>query len=209
MVSLADDSARGERSNHTGGRPEVKIRPRPIANQGEEAGPFGAVREMMGRDPVDAMRGAGALEIYVDADACPVKEEVYRVATRYGLKVFVVSNSPIWTPTRESVERVVVRGGLDVADDWIAERIGPGDIAITADIPLADRCLKRGARVLGPRGHAFTDESIGDALATRELMDTLRQGGMLGTGPPPFGPKDRSRFLAKLDESIQAIKRGT
>ena len=147
------------------------------------------------------------MEIYVDADACPVKDEVYRVAARYGLKVYVVSNASIFTPKRETIEPVVVKGGLDVADDWIAERIGPGDIAITADIPLADRCLRRGAGVLGPRGHPFTDESIGEALATRELLDTLRQGGMLGTGPPPFGPKDRSRFLAKLDEAIQAIKR--
>ena len=120
----------------------------------------------------------------------------------------MVSNSAIWTPVKDWIERVVVKGGLDVADDWIAERIGAGDIAITADIPLADRCLRRGARVLGPRGHPFTDESIGEALATRELLDTLRQGGMLGTGPPPFGPKDKSRFLAKLDEAIQAIKRG-
>ena len=146
--------------------------------------------------------------IYIDADACPVKDEVYRVAARYGLKVFVVSNAAIFTPTRDLIERVVVKGGLDVADDWIAERVEPGDIAITADIPLAGRCLAKGARALGPRGHAFTENSIGDALATRELMDTLRQGGMTGTGPPPFGPKDRSRFLAKLDETIQAVKRG-
>ena len=147
------------------------------------------------------------MEIYIDADACPVKDEVYRVAKRYEARVFVVANTAIFVPMRAGIERVVVRGGLDVADDWIAERITAADVAITADIPLADRCLKRGAVVLGPRGHFFTDESIGEALATRELMDTLRQGGMTGTGPAPFGPKDRSRFLAKLDEAIQRVKR--
>ena len=147
------------------------------------------------------------MDIYIDADACPVKEEVYRVAKRYEAKGYVVANQAIFVPTRDGIERVVVKGGLDVADDWIADRITEADVAITADIPLADRCLKRGATVLGPRGYPFTDESIGEALATRELMDTLRQGGMLGTGPAPFGPKDRSRFLAKLDEAIQAIRR--
>ena len=147
------------------------------------------------------------MEIYIDADACPVKEEVYRVAKRYEVKVFVVANSAITVPLREGIERVVVRGGMDMADNWIAERITDQDVAITTDIPLADRCLKRGATVLGPRGIPFTDESIGEALATRELLDTLRQGGMLGSGPPPFGPKDRSRFLAKLDEAIQGIRR--
>ena len=149
----------------------------------------------------------GGMEIYIDADACPVKEETYRVAKRYEARVYVVANQAIFVPVRAGIERVVVKGGLDVADDWIAERITAADVAITADIPLAARCLERGAIVLGPRGHFFTDESIGEALATRELMDTLRQGGMLGTGPPPFGPKDRSRFLAKLDEAIQAIRR--
>lgn len=145
--------------------------------------------------------------IYVDGDACPVKDEVYRVAGRYELKVVVVSNAAIWVPPRASIERVVVKGGLDVADDWIAERIETGDIAITADIPLADRCLRKGAAVIGPRGTAFTEETIGEALATRELLDTLRQSGLVGTGPAPFVPKDRSRFLSKLDETIQAIRR--
>ena len=147
------------------------------------------------------------MEIYIDADACPVKDEIYRVAKRYEAKVYVVANQAIFVPVRAGIERVVVKGGLDVADDWIAERVTADDVAITADIPLAARCLERGAIVLGSRGHFFTDESIGEALATRELMDTLRQGGMLGTGPAPFGPKDRSRFLAKLDEAIQAIRR--
>ena len=147
------------------------------------------------------------MEIYIDADACPVKDEVYRVAKRYAVKVYVVANSAIFVPTSTAIERVVVRGGMDMADNWIAERITSEDVAITTDIPLADRCLQRGATVLGPRGIPFTDESIGEALATRELLDTLRQGGMMGSGPPPFGPKDRSRFLAKLDEAIQAIRR--
>ena len=145
--------------------------------------------------------------IYVDADACPVKTEVYRVAARYQLRVVVVSNSPIAVPRREEIEAVVVKGGLDVADDWIAERIEAGDIAITADIPLADRCLRRGALALGPRGHPFTEDSIGEALATRELLDTLRQSGMVGSGPPPFVDKDRSRFSSKLDDLIQASRR--
>jgi len=147
------------------------------------------------------------MSIYVDADACPVKEEVYRVARRYAIKVYVVANAPIRVPAEELIERVVVRGGLDVADDWIAERIGPGDIAITTDIPLADRCLRRGARVLGPKGLAFTEETIGDAVATRALLDMLRQSGEFGGGPAPFTRSDRSRFLSKLDETIHAIRR--
>jgi uncharacterized protein len=145
--------------------------------------------------------------IYIDADACPVKDEVYRVAGRYELRVVVVSNSAIWVPTKPWIERVVVKGGLDVADDWIAERVEGDDVVITADVPLAGRCLLRGASVLGPRGHPFTEDSIGEALATRELLDTLRQSGFIGGGPAPFVPKDRSRFLSKLDETIQAIRR--
>lgn len=145
--------------------------------------------------------------IYVDADACPVKDEVYKVAARHGVKVLVVANTSILVPKREGIEGVVVRGGLDVADDWIADRIGPGDIAITSDIPLADRCLRKGARVLGPKGYPFTEDSIGEALATRELMDQLRQGGLTGVGPAPFSAKDRSRFLMKLDDTIHAVRR--
>jgi uncharacterized protein len=147
------------------------------------------------------------MPIYVDADACPVKDEVYRVARRYGLKVYVVANAPIRVPREELIEPVVVRGGLDVADDWIAERVGPGDIAITADIPLADRCLRRGARVLGPRGLEFTEDSIGEALATRALLDMLRQTGAIGGGPAPFAKADRSRFLSKLDAMVHAARR--
>jgi uncharacterized protein YaiI (UPF0178 family) len=147
------------------------------------------------------------MPIYVDGDACPVKEEVYRVARRHAVKVFVVANSSMRVPTEELIELVVVKGGFDVADDWIVERIGEGDLAITTDIPLADRCLRKGARVLGPKGHPFTEDSIGEALATRALMDMLRQGGAIGGGPAPFAKEDRSRFLAKLDEILHAIRR--
>jgi uncharacterized protein YaiI (UPF0178 family) len=147
------------------------------------------------------------MPIYVDADACPVKEEVYRVARRYGEPVFIVANAPIFVPTSDLITVVVVPGGADVADDWIAERLGPGDIAVTADIPLADRCLKRGAVVIGPRGHAFTDDTIGEALATRALLDHLRQAGQYVGGPAPFSKADRSRFLAKLDESIHTARK--
>jgi uncharacterized protein len=147
------------------------------------------------------------MPIYVDADACPVKEEVYRVARRYALKVYVVANTSIRVPEEELIEAVLVRGGFDVADDWIVERIGPDDIVVTTDIPLADRCLQKGARAIGPKGHAFSEDSMGEALATRALMDMLRQSGTIGGGPAPFSKQDRSRFLAKLDETIQAIRR--
>ena len=146
--------------------------------------------------------------IYVDADACPVKDEIYRVALRHGVPVSVVAGNFIRVPQDPSIERIAAGAGMDAADDWIAERIGAGDIAVTADIPLADRCLKRGARVLGPRGHLFTEDSIGEALATRALLDMLRQSGEYGGGPPPFGKADRSRFLAKLDEAVHAARRG-
>jgi uncharacterized protein len=147
------------------------------------------------------------MAIYLDADACPVKEEVYRVARRYELKVYVVANSPLRIPTEILIELTIVKGGFDAVDDWIAERIGPGDIAITADIPLADRCLRRGARVMAPKGLEFTEDSIGNALATRALLDMLRQSGEFGGGPAPFVKADRSRFLAKLDEMIHATRR--
>ncbi len=145
--------------------------------------------------------------IYVDADACPVKEEVYRVARRLGVEVYVVANAPLRVPPEDLIELVVVRGGFDAADDWIAEHVGAGDIAVTADIPLADRCLKVGARVLGPKGHAFTEDSIGEALATRALLDMLRQSGQFTGGPAAFTRADRSRFLSKLDEALHAIRR--
>jgi uncharacterized protein YaiI (UPF0178 family) len=147
------------------------------------------------------------MAIYVDADACPVKEEVYRVARRHQVQVYVVANAPLRVPIEALIELVVVRGGFDAADDWIAERAGPGDVVVTADIPLADRCLKAGARVLGPKGHVFTEDSIGEALATRALLDMLRQSGEFGGGPAPFAKADRSRFLAKLDEILHAVRR--
>jgi len=147
------------------------------------------------------------MSIYVDADACPVKEEIYRVARRYSTKVFVVSNSPPRVPREEIFEFVGVSGGFDVADDWIAERARTGDIVITADISLASRCLQQGARVLGPTGLEFTEDAIGDALATRALLDMLRQSGDFRGGPSPFARSDRSRFLSKLDELVHAARR--
>lgn len=147
------------------------------------------------------------MAIYVDADGCPVKEEVYRVARRYGIKVFVVANSPIRVPREDLIEFVGVRGGLDVADDWIAERATTGDLVITADIPLAGRCLHQGARVLGPKGSEFTEDAIGDALATRALLEMLRQSGEFGGGPAPFAKSDRSRFLSNLDAMVHAARR--
>ncbi len=147
------------------------------------------------------------MPIFVDGDACPVKEEVYRVARRYGIRVFVVANASLRVPAEALIELVLVKGGFDAADDWIAERVEVGDIAITADIPLADRCLRRGARVLGPKGSEFTEDSIGDALATRALLDMLRQSGEFGGGPSPYAKADRSRFLAKLDEAVHAARR--
>jgi len=147
------------------------------------------------------------VSIYVDADACPVKEEIYRVARRYGSKVFVIANSPMRVPQEENFEFVGVSGGFDVADDWIAERARTGDIVVTADIPLAGRCLQQGARVLGPTGLEFTEDAIGDALATRALLDMLRQSGDFRGGPSPFARSDRSRFLSKLDELVHAARR--
>ncbi|MBZ5638121.1 MAG: YaiI/YqxD family protein [Acidobacteriia bacterium] len=148
------------------------------------------------------------LDIYVDGDGCPVKDEVYRVAERYGLRVLVVSHVPIRVPSRSRVEPVRVKRGFGAADDWIAEHILEEDIAVTADIPLADRCLKRGARVVAPNGHFFTEASIGDALASRELMEHLRQMGEVTGGPAPFVPADRSRFLSRLDEAVVAVRLG-
>jgi uncharacterized protein YaiI (UPF0178 family) len=146
------------------------------------------------------------LTIYVDADACPVKDEVYRVARRYAMRVAVVANSPLRVPA-DALTELVVRPGFGAADDWIAEQAGPGDIVITADIPLAARCLTNGARVLSPKGKPFTDNDIGAALAMRDLMDELRQGGAVTGGPAPMTAKDRSRFLSKLDEMINAVRR--
>ena len=147
------------------------------------------------------------IDIYIDADSCPVKKEVYRVAARYGLNVILVSNSRMRLPDSVSARLVMVDDGLDAADDWIAEHVTCNDIVITADIPLASHCLKKQAHVIGPKGHAFSEESIGDALATRELMNHLRDLGEVQTFQAPFDKRDHSRFLHKLDEVIQAMLR--
>jgi uncharacterized protein YaiI (UPF0178 family) len=145
--------------------------------------------------------------IFVDADACPVKEETYKVARRYDLKVYVVANAFLMTPREPLIERVVVEAGPDVADDWIADNATAGDIVITADIPLAQRCLAKAAIVLGPRGKAFTVDSIGSALAGRAIGEHLRSMGEVTSGPPPFQALDRSRFLSALDEAVHRARR--
>jgi uncharacterized protein len=145
--------------------------------------------------------------IFVDADACPVKPEVYRVAERYGLKVFIVANGYMAVPRSDLIERVVVAEGPDVADDWIIERAGTNDIVITADIPLAGRSLRKGATVIGPTGKPFTDDSIGMALATRDLLTDLRSTGATTRGPPPLSRQDVSRFLSALDLAVTRLRR--
>ncbi|MCC2652039.1 MAG: hypothetical protein K0R61_3356 [Microvirga sp.] len=147
------------------------------------------------------------ITIYVDADACPVKPEIYKVAERHRVKVFVVSNSFLQVPADPLIERVVVSAGFDAADDWIAERARRGTIVITADIPLAHRCVTAGADVIGPTGKPFTQASIGMALATRNLMEDLRAMGDVTGGPKPFSAKDRSAFLSALDVAINRLKR--
>jgi uncharacterized protein len=152
------------------------------------------------------------ISIYIDADACPVKNEIYRVAERHlfkgaALKVFVVSNSPIAVPRDEMIERVVVGAGMDEADNWIAARATRGDIVVTADVPLASRAVKAGAEVIAPNGRAFTADSIGMTLATRNLMDSLRSSGEITGGPKPFEPRDRSNFLSALDRAIVRLRR--
>ena len=147
------------------------------------------------------------LHIFVDADGCPVKEEIYRVARRHGLDATVVSNARMRIPEEEGLALVVVGGRFDAADDWIVEHAGRDDIVISADIPLASRCLKKGAVVLDQRGGAFTEDNIGAALAGREILSHLRDLGTITGGPPPFSARDRSRFLHRLDETIRAIRR--
>ncbi len=148
-----------------------------------------------------------AISIYIDADACPVKAEIYRVAERYSLKVYVVSNAYMNVPRDPRIERVVVSDSFDAADNWIAERVGPSDIVVTADIPLADRCLKADASAIGNTGVPFTKASIGMAMANRELMSNLRAMGEITGGPKPMAQRDKSRFLSALDETIQKLKR--
>lgn len=147
------------------------------------------------------------LNVYVDADACPVKPEVCKVARRYGLNVTFVSNTRMRIPDPGISTLVIVDGGFDAADDWIAAKVLTDDIVVTADIPLAHRCVGKGARVIGPSGRPFTEENIGQAMAVRELMADLREAGTITGGPPPFQKKDRSRFLHRLDQMIQAIRR--
>ena len=147
------------------------------------------------------------LHIFIDADACPVKQEVYRVARRCRLDVTLVANSWMRVPNETWIDLKVVSDGFDAADDWIVERVQPDDIVVTADILLASRCVKEGARVIGPTGKSFTDDNIGQAVATRELLSELRSAGEITGGPPPLKKRDRSRFLQKLDEVIQRIRR--
>jgi uncharacterized protein YaiI (UPF0178 family) len=147
------------------------------------------------------------IRIFVDADACPVKPEIYRVAERYGLKVYVVANSFMAVPRNEMIERVIVSEGPDIADNWIAERAGASDIVITADVPLAGRCVRNGATVIGTTGRLFDDDSIGMAVATRDLMTDLRSAGAVTRGPPPLSRQDISRFLSALDLAVVRLKR--
>lgn len=147
------------------------------------------------------------LNIFVDADACPVKQEVYRVASRYGLEVILVTNSWMRIPREPWIRLKVVADGFDAADDWIVEHVQADDIVITADIPLASRCLKKGAEAIGPTGKSFTESNIGQVVAMRDLLSELRGAGQITGGPPPLKQNDRSRFLQRLDQTIQAIRR--
>jgi uncharacterized protein YaiI (UPF0178 family) len=147
------------------------------------------------------------MRIYIDADACPVKDEAYRVAARHKLPVTVVAAGFIRVSDDPMIERVAAGSGMDAADDWIAQRAGAGDIVITADIPLASRCVKAGAEVIAPNGRAFTEQAIGMTLAVRNLMHDLRSAGEVTRGPPPFSPRDRSAFLSALDEAIRRVQR--
>lgn len=145
--------------------------------------------------------------ILVDADGCPVKDEVYRVAKRYGLRVTLVANAWMRVPEHDWIELVLVDSGFDAADDWIVDHVRERDIVVTADIPLAARCLKQGAAALGPKGRVFTEASIGEALATREILSHMREHGTMTGGPAPFATTDRSRFLQRLDELVHASRR--
>jgi uncharacterized protein len=147
------------------------------------------------------------IRIFVDADACPVKEEISRVARRLGLRVTLVTNSYMRIPQERHLELVVVDGQFDSADDWIVLQLAPNDVVVSADIPLVSRCLEKGARVLTPTGRVFTEDSIGDALAARAVAAHLRELGTITGGPAPFGKEDRSRFLQRLDQVLQAALR--
>lgn len=147
------------------------------------------------------------IRIFIDADACPVKPEVYRVAERYGVKVYVVANAFMNVPRSDLIERVIVNEGPDVADNWIVERASANDIVVTADVPLAARAVKKGAVVIGPTGKLFTEDSIGMQLATRDLMSDLRSAGATTRGPSPLSRQDISRFLSVLDLAVTRLKR--
>ena len=147
------------------------------------------------------------LHIFIDADACPVKQEVYRVANRFHLDVTLVANSRMRVPTEPWIKLRLVDDGPDAADDWIVEHAQFCDIVVTADIPLAHRCLEKGAQVIGPTGKRFTEDNIGQSMAMRNLMSDLRDLGEISGGPPPLKKRDRSRFLQQLDELIQGIRR--
>ena len=158
---------------------------------------------------IDGTDRTDQIEIYVDADACPVKDEIVKVATRHGLTIHMVSNSWMRLSDSPLIDRVVVPEGPDVADDWIADHITKNDIAITADVPLADRCVKAGARVIAGNGKPFSEDSIGMALAMRNLMTDLRETGEITGGPSGYTKQDRSRFLQALEQAIQDAKRQT
>jgi uncharacterized protein YaiI (UPF0178 family) len=158
-------------------------------------------------DPQPKTSILNATRIYIDADACPVKDEIYRVAARFGLPVSVVAGQFIRVPQDPLIERIAAGSGMDAADDWIAERAGKGDIVVTSDIPLASRCVKAGAEVIAPNGKPFTEQSIGMTLAVRNLMTDLRSTGEVTGGPKSFAPRDRSAFLSALDQTIRRIQR--
>jgi hypothetical protein len=164
-----------------------------------------AERSATGRTP----DGKARMKILVDADACPVKDEIYRVARRHGLSVTLVANSPMTTPNGGWVRLEVVAGRFDAADDRIVEQAEAGDVVISDDIPLAARCLEKGAWVLSPKGRRFTEDNIGDALAAREILSQLRDGGVVTGGPAPFGRKHRSRFLEQIEETIREARRSS
>ena len=147
------------------------------------------------------------MRIYIDADACPVKDEIYKVAWRHEVRVRIVSNARLRVPDHQLIERVTVSDAFDAADDWIAERAAKGDIVITSDIPLASRCVKAGAEVIAPNGKPFTEASIGMTLAVRNLMTDLRSSGEVTGGPKSYSPRDRSAFLSALDQTIRRIQR--
>jgi uncharacterized protein YaiI (UPF0178 family) len=154
----------------------------------------------------DGMTEPG-IRLFVDADACPVKEQVYRVAERHSLWVYVVAAGFIRVPSDPRVERIAAGPAPDAADDWIAERATTGDIVITADVPLASRCVRAGAAVIAPTGRQFTEDTIGMALAMRNLLTDLRSAGSETSGPKPFSPRDRSAFLSALDQTVRRLKR--